>query len=81
MSGSVYVNLTLPMNGAIVGKTCHTLHVVTPIAKASLITTKVNGETYTAIAFAVLHGVLPHHHLCQVVLPEHIRASIDAFTY
>ena len=79
MSGSVYVNLTLPTNGAIAGKICHMLHVVTTIAKASLITTKVNGETYTAIAFAVLLGVLPHHHLCQVVLAEHTRASIDAF--
>jgi hypothetical protein len=55
------------------------LHVVTTIVKTSLITTKVSGVTYTAIAFAVLHGVLPLHQLCQVVLAEHTRASIDAF--
>ena len=79
MSGSVSVTLTLLILGASVGKICHMLRVVTMNAKASSITTKVNGDTSTTTAFAVLRGVLPHHHLCQVALAEHTRASIDAF--
>ena len=79
MSGSVNVTLTLLILGASVGKICHMLHVVTMNAKASSITTKVNGDTSTTTASAVLRGVLPRHHLCQVALAEHTRASIDAF--
>lgn len=79
MSGSVSVTLTLLILGATVGKICHMLHVVTMNAKASSIITKVNGDTSTTTASAVLRGVLPHHHLCQVALAEHTRASIDAF--
>ena len=79
MSGSVSVTLTLLILGASVGKICHMLHVVTMIAKASSTTTKVNGDTSTTTASAVLRGVLPRHHLCQVALAEHTRASIDAF--
>ena len=79
MSGSVSVTLTLLILGASVGKICHMLHVATMIAKASSITTKVNGDTSTTTASAVLRGVLPRHHLCQVALAEHTRASIDAF--
>ena len=79
MSGSVSVTLTLPILGATVGKICHMLRVVIMIAKASLITTNVNGEISTITAFAVRRGVMLPHQLCQVHLAEHTRASIDAF--
>ena len=79
MYGSVSVTLTLLILGASVGKICHMLRVVTMNAKASSITTKVNGDTSTTTASAVLRGVLPRHHLCQVLLAEHTMASIDAF--
>ena len=79
MFGSASVNLTLQILGATAGKICHMLHVVTRLAKALSITTKVNGDISTATASAVLLGVMPLHRLCRVHLHEHTRASIDAF--